>query len=53
VVRKIFQGERVKITGRSGGETFARYLKRLYKNAIPHSDTGSIIAFLSTANEDA
>jgi hypothetical protein len=28
-------------------------LKRLYKNAIPYSDTGFIIAFLSTANEDA
>jgi hypothetical protein len=27
--------------------------KRLYKNAIPNGDTGFIIAFLSTASEEA
>jgi hypothetical protein len=36
-----------------GGGTFAVCLKRLSKNAIPYSDTGFIIAFLATANEDA
>jgi hypothetical protein len=38
---------------REAAELLRSSLKRLSKNAIPYGDTGFIIAFLATANEDA